>query len=102
MGKTNNITKSLFTVPTIKNLNPQKNQIEDKETSNSYKIILGGSSKKLFCVAKSQIIRVVSRSIIRNQFHVPFLPYTSGTEENLIRNSIRRIPPVHPVQFLSS
>ena len=30
-GKTNNIAKSLFTVPTIKKLSPQINQIEDKK-----------------------------------------------------------------------
>ena len=38
MGKTNNNKKRVLAVPTIKNLNSQKNQIEDKQSIISYKM----------------------------------------------------------------
>ena len=54
--------------------------------------------KKVFLMGKT---RVVSRSIIRNQFPLPFRTYASRMERNLIYISISRIPPAHPVPFRS-
>ena len=58
-------------------------------------------------VSVVEIYRIVSRSIIRNQFSVPFRPYASGTKGDLIFNSIRRILPARtsrslPIQLLES
>ena len=55
--------------------------------------------KRVFLRGKT---RVVSRSIIRNQFPLPFRTYASRTERNLIYISISRIPPAHPVPFRSN
>lgn len=38
MGKIDNITKILFIVSTIKNLKHQQNQVEYKDSSNSYEM----------------------------------------------------------------